>query len=75
MKENGLMINIMDKVLSNGTIIKSNIQEISCMDKKQEKENLSSMEMFMMETLLTDNFMEKANIHFLDQEKYMKEIL
>jgi len=45
------------------------------MDKKQEKENLSSMEMFMMETLLTDNFMEKANIHFLDQEKYMKENL
>ena len=28
-KENGLMINIMDKVLNNGTIIKSNIQEIS----------------------------------------------
>ena len=44
------------------------------MDKKQEKENLSSMEMFMKETLLTDNSMAKVNIHLLNQGKYMKVI-
>lgn len=75
MKVNGLMINIMEKVLNNGTIIKLNILEISWMDKKQEKENLSLMEMFMKETLLTDNSMAKVNIHLLGQEKYMKVIL
>jgi hypothetical protein len=45
------------------------------MDKKQEKENLSLMEMFMKETLLKDNSMEKVNTHSQDLEKHMRVIL
>lgn len=44
------------------------------MDKKQVKENLSSMEIFTKETLLTDNSTAKENTRLRDQGKYMKEI-
>jgi hypothetical protein len=74
MKESGSMINIMERELNNGIIIKSNIQEISLMAKKQVKENLSSMEMFTKETLSMVNSMEKENTYLLDQVKYTKEI-
>lgn len=44
------------------------------MDKKQEKENSNSTEMFTKETLLMGNSMAKVNIYLLDQVKYMKVI-
>ena len=44
MKVNGLTINSMDSVLSLGTIIRSNLQEISSEERKQEEVDLNLKE-------------------------------
>ena len=75
MRENGSMISIMEKELNNGISIRLNILEIFLMDKKQERENLSLMEMFMKVILLMDSSMEKEYIHLQDLVKFMKVIL
>jgi len=72
MKVAGKMINITEKVLNNGTIIKSFTKETSSMDKRLEKVNLSSMEMFMKEISSMENSMEKENTTSLSQEKSIK---
>jgi len=44
------------------------------MDKKLVKVNFNLEEMYMKESLLMDNSMEKENIFLLNQERFMKEI-
>jgi hypothetical protein len=68
----GKMINITEKVLNNGITIKSFTKETSSMDKRLEKVNLSSMEMFMREISLMENSMVKENTISPSQAKSIK---
>lgn len=72
MRELGKMINIMEKELNNGTIIKLFTLEISLTAKRQEKVNLSSMETSMRETSLMENSTVKESTTFLSLVKSMK---
>jgi hypothetical protein len=72
MRAPGRTINITEKVLNNGIIIKSFTKETLSMDKRLEKVNLSSMETFMKETLLMENSTEKENTTSPSQEKSIK---
>ena len=65
------MISIMEKELNNGISIRLNILEIFLMDKKQERENLSLMEMFMKVILQKIIFKDKVKWYGL-MEQYMK---
>lgn len=62
----------MVKVQNNGITTKSFTRETLLTDKKQEKENLSLMEMFMKVISKTGNSMEKVNITSLSPEKFIK---
>ena len=65
------MISIMEKELNNGISIRLNILEIFLMDKKQERENLSLMEMFMKVILQKIIFKDKVKWYGL-MAQYMK---
>lgn len=75
MKDNGKMINSMDMEQSRGSFIKSSIQGSFNLVKKLEEEDSNLKVDFMKEILLMDNFMDKANITLVNQEKCMKETL
>lgn len=68
----GRMINSMEKELSLGTIIKSNLLASLKMVKKQEMANLNLLEDITMVILLMDSFMEMENIIFQKQKSFMK---
>lgn len=69
---NGRMINSMEKELSLGTTIKSNLSASLKMVKKQEMANLNLLEDITMVIFLMDSFMEMENIIFQKQESFMK---
>ena len=69
---NGRMINSMEKELSPGTTIKSNLSASLKMVKKQEMANLNLLEDITMVIFLMDSFMEMENIIFQKQESFMK---
>jgi hypothetical protein len=68
----GRMINSMEKELSLGTTIKSNLLASLKMVKKQEMANLNLLEDITMVILLMDSFMEMENIIFQKQKSFMK---
>jgi hypothetical protein len=72
MKVLGKMINIMAKVQNNGITTKLFTRATLLMDKKQEKENLSLMEMFMRVISKMANSTEKVNTTSLSLEKFIK---
>jgi hypothetical protein len=74
MRVNGLMINKMDKVQRNGTVVPNAIPETLLKDRRQEKENLSSMVATMRETSLMDNSMVKESTTLLTQVRFMRGI-
>ena len=75
MKEIGWMINNMVREQNHGITKKSNIQEISQMEKRQDRVVLSLKEVTMKENFQTVNLMEKEFTTFQILVKFMKGIL
>lgn len=72
MKDNGKMINSMDKEQNHGNFIKLGIVDNFCGGRKLAKEGLSLRAAFMKGILLMDNFMDKASITLGRVAKFMK---